>query len=47
MDLGYFWMATETDATHASHMLLTFQTDALANNGALKSFGFSVRCLKD
>jgi uncharacterized protein (TIGR02145 family) len=47
MDLGYFWLASETDPTHASHMLLTFQSASLAKNAASKPYGYSVRCLKN
>ncbi|MDY6370481.1 MAG: FISUMP domain-containing protein, partial [Fibrobacter sp.] len=46
-DKAYFWSSTEDNIYHAYYMYLSYGNDGafLSNNG--KSFGFSVRCVKD
>ena len=44
---AYFWSATEASSTHAWSRLLTYYEAGVWRYDTYKSYGFSVRCLKD
>jgi uncharacterized protein (TIGR02145 family) len=44
---GYWWAATERNATQGEYTKLDNSTAAALSNGATKQFGYSVRCVKD
>jgi len=44
---GYWWSATESDASNGKYRYLSFGLDYLAMNGLNKTCGFSVRLLRD
>jgi uncharacterized protein (TIGR02145 family) len=46
-DAGYFWSSTERNATQGQYFLLSTNSASTATNGATKTFGYSVRCIKD
>jgi uncharacterized protein (TIGR02145 family) len=45
--IALFWSTTESDYNYALHRHLYFNSDSAGWNNALKSYGYSVRCLKD
>ena len=45
--LGYFWSSTENTNTIARTRSLYYNSSGLSSNNSLKSYGFSIRCLKD
>ena len=46
-DYAYFWSSTEYDSYNVYRMILDYEGDEAVLDGSYKSYGFSVRCLKD
>jgi uncharacterized protein (TIGR02145 family) len=46
-NLGLWWSSSQDDATYALGRLLYYSYAQAYNYNLRKSFGFSVRCLKD
>ncbi len=46
-NLAYFWSATERNATQANYTNLQQDMASALSNGATKTFGYSVRCVKN
>jgi uncharacterized protein (TIGR02145 family) len=44
---GQFWSSTETSGTTAIYRSLGFTSPQLGRNSCLKTFGYSIRCIKD
>jgi uncharacterized protein (TIGR02145 family) len=44
---GWWWSATEIDATYAGSMVLSFNSNIVMRPRSPKQFGESVRCIKD
>ena len=44
---GYWWSASERNTTQADYLSLDNSFASSASNGATKSFGYSVRCVRD
>ncbi|MCD4792483.1 MAG: fibrobacter succinogenes major paralogous domain-containing protein [Bacteroidales bacterium] len=44
---SYFWSATEYDATYAWYRRLLYDNSGVNRGSSNKSYGFSVRCLRD
>ena len=44
---GYWWSATATEATKATVTHMYYQSDKVSKINALKTDGYSVRCIKD
>lgn len=46
-NLGYFWSATQYDATYAWERYLNYYGSNIVSFNLYKTYGFSVRCLRD
>jgi len=46
-DYGYWWSASEDDATNAWYRLLNFSNSGVGRLNLDKEYGFSVRCVRD
>lgn len=44
---GYYWSSTESSKSSAWYRGMSFDSASLTGNDSNKSYGFSVRCLKD
>lgn len=44
---GYWWSSTERNSTQGNYSNLSKSSAAILSNGATKTFGYSVRCVKD
>ena len=44
---GYWWSATQVDASIAYRWYLEYNNDILSRENGTKTFGYSVRCVKD
>jgi uncharacterized protein (TIGR02145 family) len=44
---GYWWSATQSSTTNAYYQLLDYANSLVVSNYDRKTFGFSVRCVKD
>lgn len=44
---GYFWGSDERNTSQGEYILLDDDFASVAGNGATKTFGYSVRCIKD
>ena len=44
---GYFWTSDQRNATSGEYYVLDNNLAGIAHNGATKTFGYSVRCVKD
>ncbi len=46
-EAGYYWTSTERNVGQGDYILLSNDFESMNGNGATKSFGYSVRCVKD
>ena len=46
-DAAYFWGSNERNTTQGEYLKLVNNMTSVALNGATKSFGYSIRCVKD